>query len=115
MFCRLLDHLLHATAPGLMQNWGKELRHWLGDRVTPVVVDDTRADCVKKSFQVCSGMATLLGSQHTSHESIDAVLNVWSTADALVQTTPETDRAYLPGDHASTNWTSEFQHLSALF
>lgn len=36
----------------LLQNWGKELKLWLGERVVPVVVDDTRADDVKKSFQV---------------------------------------------------------------
>jgi hypothetical protein len=30
----------------VVQNWGKELRHWLGDRVEPVVVDDTKADQV---------------------------------------------------------------------
>jgi hypothetical protein len=35
-----------------LQNWGKELKLWLGERVVPVVVDDTRADHVKKSFQV---------------------------------------------------------------
>lgn len=35
-----------------MQNWGKELKLWLGERVVPVVVDDTRAEQVKKSFQV---------------------------------------------------------------
>jgi hypothetical protein len=35
-----------------LQNWGKELVKWLGDRVEPVVVDDTRADKVKKSLQV---------------------------------------------------------------
>ncbi|WIA39238.1 hypothetical protein OEZ86_005361 [Tetradesmus obliquus] len=35
----------------LVQNWGKELKLWLGDRVVPVVVDDTRAEQVKKSFQ----------------------------------------------------------------
>ncbi|KAF6257532.1 P-loop containing nucleoside triphosphate hydrolase protein [Scenedesmus sp. NREL 46B-D3] len=35
----------------LVQNWGKELKLWLGERVVPVVVDDTRADHVKKSFQ----------------------------------------------------------------
>jgi hypothetical protein len=40
-----------------LQNWGKELKLWLGERVVPVVVDDTRADHVKKSFQV--GAATL--------------------------------------------------------
>lgn len=36
----------------MSQNWGKELRHWLGDRVEPVVVDDTKADKVKKFLQV---------------------------------------------------------------
>lgn len=35
-----------------LQNWGKELVKWLGDRVEPVVVDDTKADKVKKSLQV---------------------------------------------------------------
>lgn len=35
-----------------LQNWGKELKHWLGDRVDPVVVDDTKADKVKKFLQV---------------------------------------------------------------
>lgn len=51
---QLSSLLCHLTCTGCchVQNWGKELRHWLGDRVTPVVVDDTRADCVKKSFQV---------------------------------------------------------------
>jgi hypothetical protein len=39
-----------------MQNWGKELKLWLGERVVPVVVDDTRADHVKKSFQVGAAM-----------------------------------------------------------
>jgi hypothetical protein len=37
-----------------LQNWGKELVKWLGDRVEPVVVDDTKADKVKKSLQVMS-------------------------------------------------------------
>ncbi|KAF8064561.1 rhp54 [Scenedesmus sp. PABB004] len=35
----------------LVQNWGKELWHWLGDRVVPVVVDDTRPEPVKRAFQ----------------------------------------------------------------
>jgi hypothetical protein len=35
-----------------LQNWGKEFVKWLGDRVEPVVVDDTKADKVKKSLQV---------------------------------------------------------------
>jgi hypothetical protein len=39
-----------------LQNWGKELVKWLGDRVEPVVVDDTKADKVKKSLQVRTGV-----------------------------------------------------------
>lgn len=35
----------------LVQNWGRELLHWLGDRVLPVVVDDTKASAVKDSLQ----------------------------------------------------------------
>jgi len=35
-----------------MQNWGSELMRWLGDRCSPVVVDDTKADKVKQSLQV---------------------------------------------------------------
>jgi hypothetical protein len=36
----------------LVQNWGKEFAGWLGDRVAPVVVDDTRAAAVKDALQV---------------------------------------------------------------
>jgi DNA repair and recombination RAD54-like protein len=36
----------------LVQNWGKELTHWLGQRVQPVVVDDTKAPAVKAALQV---------------------------------------------------------------
>jgi hypothetical protein len=35
----------------LVQNWGKEFGHWLGDRVQPVVVDETKAPAVKASLQ----------------------------------------------------------------
>jgi hypothetical protein len=50
--------LLHCYLFGL-KNWGKELKLWLGERVVPVVVDDTRADHVKKSFQVGATGAAL--------------------------------------------------------
>jgi hypothetical protein len=56
MPCSRLVLLLVQT--NAVQNWGKELKLWLGERVVPVVVDDTRADHVKKSFQV--GAALLL-------------------------------------------------------
>jgi SNF2 family DNA or RNA helicase len=36
----------------LVQNWGKEFGRWLGDRVAPVVVDDTKAAAVKDALQV---------------------------------------------------------------
>lgn len=32
----------------LVSNWGNELRKWLGDRVQPVLMDDTRAAKVKE-------------------------------------------------------------------
>lgn len=36
----------------VLQNWGKEVVKWLGDRLDTVVVDDTKADKVKKFLQV---------------------------------------------------------------
>eukprot|EP00775_Hariotina_reticulata_P005925 gene5925-6165_t len=39
----------------LVQNWGSELRRWLGDRCNPIVVDDTKAEKVKKSLQEFRG------------------------------------------------------------
>ena len=43
----------------LVQNWGKEFSHWLGDRVQPVVVDDTRAPAVRASLQASISTVTL--------------------------------------------------------
>lgn len=36
-----------VTPSSLVQNWGKELGRWLGSRIQPHVVEDTRADKVK--------------------------------------------------------------------
>jgi len=52
-----------------LQNWGKELKHWLGDRVDPVVIDDTKADKVKKFLQVlqASAIGLPVGCQTCTH------------------------------------------------
>lgn len=49
----------------VLQNWGKELVKWLGDRVEPVVVDDTKADKVKKSLQVTPSAAATAADGNT--------------------------------------------------
>jgi hypothetical protein len=41
-----------SLLPCCLQNWGKEVTKWLGDRLDTVVVDDTKADKVKKFLQV---------------------------------------------------------------
>jgi hypothetical protein len=50
-----------AQHPTLVQ---QEFSHWLGDRVVPVVVDDTRASAVKDALQVYvkPGAGTIKGS-----------------------------------------------------
>jgi hypothetical protein len=40
-----------------LQNWGKEVTKWLGERLDTVVVDDTKADKVKKFLQVQPGLS----------------------------------------------------------
>ena len=53
-------HLQKPTKPNKTQpkthhkkkNWGKEFARWLGERVAPIVVDDTRAAAVKDAMKV---------------------------------------------------------------
>jgi hypothetical protein len=46
-----------SLLPCCLQNWGKEVTKWLGDRLDTVVVDDTKADKVKKFLQDFRGFS----------------------------------------------------------
>ncbi len=48
----MLSCCIICAAPCALQNWGKEVVKWLGDRLDTVVIDDTKADKVKKFLQV---------------------------------------------------------------
>ncbi len=54
----------------LVTNWGKELTKWLGDRVEPVLLDDTRAANVKDVLSRFGAGETALTAPHMTWQFV---------------------------------------------
>lgn len=65
----------------LVSNWAAELRRWLGDRVVPVAVEDTRAEKVREAaWQLGSPGAAPVQHVHSFVTSLASCCHEWTEA-----------------------------------
>jgi hypothetical protein len=83
--CSQQELCCFAASCWLLQNWGKEVVKWLGDRMDTVVVDDTKADKVKKSLQVGPLQLFMQSMPQQESRSSDVQVPARASCRAVVQ------------------------------